>query len=365
MGFITSIIGYPLGWVMWAIQAIVQSYGLSLLLFTVFSRLIMMPVTINQQKSSAKMALIQPEMAELRKKYAGNAQKMNEEMMALYQKAGYNPTSGCVPMLLQFAFLFGIIDVIYKPLRYILRLDAAVVTKASEILQSIRELTARELSSIELHIVEAVTNPATAGRFSELGTDAIAKITDFAPQLNFLGLNLMETPSTGMFGELFGGVFHPVILIPILSGVTSLFFSLNSMRNMSASTAGQPGAGSMRTMMLIMPVFSVMFTFSLPAGVGLYWIYSNVVGMLQNIIANRFYNPKEMAEKARREFEEKREQERLARIEAKKRAKELGEDDQSALSKKELNRRKLAEARKRDAEKYGEDYAEVTDDDLG
>lgn len=117
--------------------------------------------------------------------------------------------------------------------------------------------------------------------------------------------------------------------------------------------------------MLMMPVFSTMIAFSVPAGVGLYWFYSNIASLGQSLILNKFYNPKEMAEKARIEMEERREKERLERIEAKKLAKENGEEvKEKVLSQKEVNRKKLAEARKRDAERYGEEYVEVTDDDL-
>ncbi len=83
------------------------------------------------------------------------------------------------------------------------------------------------------------------------------------------------------------------------------------------------------------------------------------------VILNKYYNPKEMAEKAKAELEERRERERLERIEAKKKAKELGaQADEKALSQKELNKRKIAEARRRMAEKYGEEYTEVIDEDL-
>ena len=97
--------------------------------------------------------------------------------------------------------------------------------------------------------------------------------------------------------------------------------------------------------------------FQVPAGVGMYWILSNLFMMGQTLILNKFYNPREMAEKAKREAEERREKERLERIEAKKKAR-------SGDAQKEINRQKLAAARKADAEKYGDVYTDVTDDDL-
>ncbi|MEG1942313.1 MAG: hypothetical protein RR049_00735, partial [Angelakisella sp.] len=108
----------------------------------------------------------------------------------------------------------------------------------------------------------------------------------------------------------------------------------------------------------------VYFTTMVPVGVGLYWIFSNIVGCVQTVILNKFWNPKDIAEKMKLEDEERRERERQEKIEAKRLAKERGEEDK-VVSQKEINRQKLADARKRNAEKYG-DYSdtEVSDDDL-
>ena len=137
-----------------------------------------------------------------------------------------------------------------------------------------------------------------------------------------------------------------------------------AMRNNPTAMEG-PGAGTMKAMMLISPLMSLWIAFQVPAGVGIYWIVSNVLMFVQTMILNKFYNPKEMAEKAKQEAEARREQERMERIEAKKKARD-GDAEAKAKAKtqKEINRQKLAEARKRDAEKYGDVYTEVTDDDL-
>ena len=116
--------------------------------------------------------------------------------------------------------------------------------------------------------------------------------------------------------------------------------------------------------MLTMPLMSGYFAVILPAGLGVYWILSNLLMAIQTALLNKYMNPRDLAEKARAAYEEKRERERQEKIEAKKRAKESGLDVDKALSQKEINRMKLAAARKRDAEKYGEEYHEVTDDDL-
>jgi len=354
-------LGAPLGLVMSFIFEIIQNYGLALLLFTVLTRVILIPLTIKQTKSQSKIAMIQPQMAEINKKYAGNRAKINEEMTALYQKVGYNPASGCLPMAAQMIILFGVIDVIFRPLTHILRLPGEVIAKANEITQGLTENgggLGMGRNAVELDTLRHISYDA--GNYADyVPQDAIEAIQNFLPQMNFLGINLMETPSVGMILQVFSD-FNPVILIPIFAGITSVLLSLATMKY--TATPQGPGAPNMKFMMMMMPVFSIFFTFQMPAGIGIYWIYTNTVGFAQSRIMGHFYNPKEIAEKARKQMEEEKERERLERIEAKKKAKERGEsEEKEALSKKEQNRRRLAEARKRDAEKYGEQYDDSAD----
>lgn len=184
--------------------------------------------------------------------------------------------------------------------------------------------------------------------------------------MHFLGLDLSIFPNQvitfGLSGEAMASLLNPIILIPILSGGTALLMSLVTMRN----AAGAAGNNSTTTiMMLMMPLMSLWFTFMVPAGAGLYWTISNVVAVGQTMVMNHFWNPKEIAEKMKAEEEARKERERQEKIEAKKRAKEQGRvEEEAALSQKEQNRRRLAEARRRNAEKYGDTYVEVTDDDL-
>ena len=363
MGF--GFLGAPFGVVMRVIFQIVQNYGVALFIFTVLSRVIIAPFMFKQQKSMGKMAIIQPEIKEIQKKYAKNKQKMNQEMQALYAKVGYNPMTGCLPMALQMVVLFGVIEVIFRPLTHILRLGADVIYQANTItreIPAIQALPQRALTqAIELTTMSAINEYPQY--FAAMPADAVYSIQHFLPQMNFLGINLMEIPTLGMFLEIFSG-FNMVLLIPILSGLTSLAMTLN-MRNSPQMASG----GNTKIITMIMPVFSVFLTFQVPAGVGIFWIYSNIVGFFQNMITNKLYDPKAEAEAARLKFEEERELERQKRQEAKQKAKERREsgleddvEDMESLTKKEQNRRKLAEARRRDAEKYGEELLDSDDD---
>ena len=339
------ILGVPLGWVMKFIYGFIQNYGLSIIVFTILVKLLMLPMAVKQQKSQAKMAVVQPQMLELQKRYANNQQKLQEELAALYAREGYNPTSGCLTLFIQFPIIMGLYDVIYKPLTHVLALGSETLTKATEIATSLG-LLPEKLYSAEPYIISAVQNDPAA--FEALGADIVSKIQNF--DMYFLGINLGDTPTMA---------FNALLLIPILSFASQMLMTVISFRNNNTGS-DNPSMAGMKATMYMMPFLSAWICFSVPAGVGMYWIVSSVLSLLQMVILNKFYNPKEMAEKARIESERRRELEKAERA----RRREEAKAGEAEAKRKEINRQKLAEARRRDAEKYGEVYVEVTDKDL-
>jgi len=342
MQFIYSIFGYPLGWIMWLCYKILPMYALALVLFTIITRLVLLPFSIKQQKSTVQMKLIQPKITEIQSKYANNREKMQQELEALYARENYNPMSGCMPMLIQFPILFGLIDVIYKPLTHIARLSGDVIEPMLQMGVDMGLLSNLKEYSGQITMIGAIQKDPSA--FSALGQELIDAATSI--NLSFMGLNLGEKPELA---------FAPLVAIPILAGISAFFSMWVSMRHTAMEGAG---AGTSKSMMLLMPLMSLWFTFQVPAGVGIYWIISNLVMMVQSIILNKVYNPTEMAEKIKAEQEARKEKEREEKIAARKMLKEQGmEHAAAALSQKEIDRQKLQAARKRDAEKYG-DYPE-------
>ena len=348
-----ATIGYyiciPFAWLLRALYELTSSYGWALVLFTVVIKLIMLPFQMKSKKSMVRMSRMSGKMQEIQKKYANNRVKMNEEMQRLYQRENYNPAGGCLPMVITFLVLFGLIDVIYNPMRHILGIDKAMIAQAQTIMEGLGVAVSQY--SPQSSIISALqANPEA---FASLGSDFVSKVQAF--DMSFMGINLGSTPTLG---------FNVLTLIPILSGLTAFLTSWLTMKNNPTAMEG-PGAGTMKAMMFISPMMSLYIAFKVPAGVGMYWILSNVLMLIQSIVLNKFYNPKEMAEKAKQEAEERREKERQERIEQKKLARSGdAEAKERAKTQKEINRQKLAEARKRDAEKYGDTYTEVTDDDL-
>ena len=343
MNFIMTVFGYPFGWLMYGLYHLVSSYGLALVLFTLIVKALLFPLGLKQQKSSVKMQIIQPKMQEIQAKYKNNQAKMNEERQALYAKENYNPMSGCGTLLIQFPVIFGLLDVVYKPLTHLLRFSKETIAALTEVASGLGVAVVGYAPQINIY-QSVIQNPAA---YSGVGADVIEKIQSL--NMNFLGLNLAGTPNLPWQGG-----WNWLVLVPILSGVTALLSSVISMRN--SPNMGQAGA-SMKMMMYLMPLMSLWFTFLVPVGVGIYWTLSNVFGCIQALILNKIYNPKEVAEKLQAEAKERAERERQERIEAKKRAKEAlknGEtvEDTSFLSDKE----KIKEARRRYAEKYGDEY---------
>lgn len=344
-----DILATPLGWVMRLIYNIIQNYGLTIIVFTLLVKLILLPFAIKQQKSSAKMAVVQPQMLEIQKKYAKNQQKMNEELAALYAREGYNPTSGCLTLFIQFPIIMGLYNVIYRPLTHVLGVSSELVTKATDIATAMGVLP-EKVYSAEPFIITALQNDPSA--FSELGADVVSKIQSL--DLMFMGINLGDTPTMAL---------NLLLLIPIMSFASNMLMTVLSARNMD--TSGNPGAGGMKATLYMMPFLSAWICFSVPAGVGLYWTVSSLLSIVQMLVLNKVFNPKEMAAKAKAESERRLAEEKEAKAKAREAAK-AGEAEakRKALSQKEINRQKLAEARRRDAEKYGEVYVEVTDSDI-
>ena len=136
-----SLFATPLGWLMKACYKIVGNYAIALLVFTLITRIVMLPLSIKQQKSTARMSMIQPELEKIKKKYGKNQEKMNEETMALYQKHGVNPMASCLPMLITMLILFSMIPVIYGPLTYVSDLDKDTIDKSNTLISEIATLS--------------------------------------------------------------------------------------------------------------------------------------------------------------------------------------------------------------------------------
>ncbi|MBP9988045.1 MAG: YidC/Oxa1 family membrane protein insertase [Ruminococcus sp.] len=292
--YISPIFGYIMLFFYGMVNHFNGSYGIAIILFTIFARLFTLPSTVSQQKGMAKQQRLQPKIRRIQEKYAGDQQKIQQETQNLYAREGYNPMSaGCLPMLIQMPFIIGLFGVLYNPLRYAIGLDASTsdqfVNVFSKMIESgvVTDVKASMSRYFPLYVIERfddVTKYIAANNISGISQAAIAKVQAFveADRFTFFGLQLGVTPEFKHFNKYW--------TIPIFSGITSLFSSLIMQLQQKKMNPGQktPGAGCT---MLMMPAMSVWFTFMFPSGIGVYWIASNIFTTIQSVILKKVMSP--------------------------------------------------------------------------
>lgn len=293
-----QILYVPFGFLFRILFDFVGNYGLALVIFTLFFRLILLPSAVKQQKGMAKQYRLQPKLKRIREKYQDYApnernQKIQMETNELYQQEGYSAMSaGCLPMLLQLPILWGLYGIIRMPLTHVLGIGEEAVTALTTAVQSLGETSARTAAYAESLVISRLTelleaNPDLVTKFPE----AIQKIQAF--DFRIFGIDLGTIPSTETFRNWAEASTEAklVLLIPILSGVTSLMTSVLSQVRQKKTNPDAQMQG-MGCMMLSMPLMSLWFTFQFPAGMGMYWILSNVFAFFQTLILGHFYAPR-------------------------------------------------------------------------
>lgn len=221
----------------------------------------------------------------------------------------------------------------------------------------------RELYTLERFGSETHNNLKCSDAYSEavLRPEVKTELTELYGNLNFIGIKLGQVPKDNMG--------FPMILIPIVSFLMALAQAFVSNRITARSNPQQAqmaGMGVMKIMMFVMPLLSLWIAFTVPAGAGFYWTVSYLFGIIQSIALNKLYDPVKLREQAEAEWNalhpsnKKSKKDKSVDVEAVKVTDENGNEE--TISQKELNRRRLAAARKAQAEKYGEEYHDDDDD---
>lgn len=327
-----DLLAVPLGYILSIIYRFIGNYFVSIFLFTLVVRAATFPLSLKSQKMQADRARLAPRLERLQKKYAKDKKKLQEKQMALYEKEGVSLTGGCLPMLVQMVVLFGIIAVIYSPLSHLSRIPKPVLnasleavaqpTKTNENNKTVDVSQSNKLSKgdrsgvykeLNLLMVIEPNKKDILAKVNELSDDVRNNITGeeyydkmlhLSKDFNFFGRTLLERPNKDGFKNI-----NILWLIPLLSGLTAFGSSLVSMKFMNVAQGGtnQPGQGCQSNMMLfIMPLFSLYITFTVPGGVGVYWICSNLIAVGQTVILNRVYNISKIRAEAEIEYEERR-----------------------------------------------------------
>lgn len=328
-----GFLGGPLGYIMEAIyKFVISDYGLSLVLFTVLLRVAMFPLRVKQQKSTARMAAYQPMIQEIQKKYAKDRNRQQEELMRLQQEYGYSPTAGCLPMLINFLVLFGIIEVVYRPLTYILHIPADVITPIADILN-----VSANSYTLQSNIISAVIS-GNQQVMTALG-EYLPAVQDF--HVMWGNLNLVAMPTISLAG-------WTTLIFPILSIVTMVASQL-----IVQKTSGQELQGSMKWMPWMMSAMFIFIGFTVPVGFSMYYTVSNVLMVIESLLAKKIYDPEKMKAQLAAEIEEKRKAKK-----AKKKVTVQTEDGKKVekeVSDSELASLRLQKAREIDAARYADE----------
>lgn len=312
-GSILGPIATVLGYVMDILFRFTSSFGvfnvgLCIILFTIVMKTLMIPLTIKQQKTTKLMSVMNPEIQAIQKKYKGKSdqesmQRQNVEIQAVYEKYGTSMTGGCLPLLIQMPILLALYRVIYNIPAYVPSVRVYfdnVVTPLmgqADYAQKLQEITniatacGGKLDKFDFtnanRLVDMLYKFSTS-QWGELQalfpaiSDVIGQNAAVVERMNtFLGLNMAEAP---------GWVPSFAWIIPILAAV-SQWFSIKLMSGNQPSTsadAENPMAQSMKTMTTTMPLFSAFICITMPAGLGIYWIATSVVTIIQQLIVNAY-----------------------------------------------------------------------------
>lgn len=341
LGPIAKVLGYLMEGIFNVLDAIgIPNIGLSIILFTIVIYLLLMPLTIKQQKFSKLSAKMNPELQAIQNKYKNKKDNesmmaMNEETRAVYAKYGVSPSGSCVQLLIQMPILFALYRVIYAMPAYVTKIGDTFKVLAEKIVSvdngaflqnSGIETIEKTVSMYGKHITDGNIESGIVDVLNMLSTSDMAKIADhydlsalqfngeyILNQLNasgeviqrglintynnFLGINIGNSPSF-MVSEAWnaeGGIQWLMIIvaliIPVLSAATQWINTKlmpqadtsNSNKNDQQNSMAQ----SMKMMNTMMPIMSAFFCYTLPAGMGLYWIAGSVVRSIQQIIINR------------------------------------------------------------------------------
>ena len=329
IGPIAKILGYIMEAIFYVLDLIsIPNVGLSIILFTIVMYLLMMPITIKQQKFSKLSNKMNPEIQAIQEKYKGrkdndSVMAMNAETQAVYAKYGVSPVGSCLPLLIQMPIILSLYQVINNIPAYVGKVKEAFIPVVNELIAKgdAAIITLKEFSSAAVY-GKAITQEGFLSSSHEViqntyidilnkaSTSEIHLITEKFPELadtvnksvetlnhynTFLGLNIADSPSFMVKEGLANGQYILIVgalLIPLLSALTQwintkLMPQPESSNKKDANDMADTMASSMKTMNYVMPVMSAVFCYTLPAGLGVYWIAGSVVRSIQQIIINK------------------------------------------------------------------------------
>lgn len=332
IGPIAKVLGYLMNGIFWVLNKIgIPNIGLSIIIFTIVIYMALMPLTVRQQKFSKLQQKMQPELSKIQAKYKNrkdqeSMMRMNEEQQALYRKYGVSPMGSCVQLLIQMPILFALYRVIYNIPAYVGIVKDAFFPLVSNLMNSqgatdyLQATSAAAQFSNEFKSDDFVNGVASVvqnvyidvlNRFSTADWTALGEaftglsgeiqttVSKLEQYNNFLGLNIGNSPwftlQNAWTDKSVLGIVA-ALSVPLLAALTQLInVALMPMASNSTGDAQQDQMmSSMKTMNYTMPIMSAFFCFTLPAGMGLYWIAGSVIRSVQQVFINKSVDKMDM-----------------------------------------------------------------------
>lgn len=287
MGAISNLFGYLLNW----LYNIFNNYGIAIIIFSIILRIILMPITIKQQKTMKKSAEMQKKMKDIQRKYRNNPEKLNQETIDLYKREKMSPFSGCFSSILQIVIILAVFYLVSKPLTYMKKVDTEVI---NNYVNEIREENGTVSAYSEIEVIQKKADKETN--------------PDIYINMDFFGLDLSKVPNQNLKD-------YTVYIIPALYVITS-FISIKLSTKMQekkkneqklisdgetpkteeelkAEAEQEEILESMQSvnknMMYMTPIMSIFIAFIAPLGLALYWLVSNILMIIERIIVDKFF----------------------------------------------------------------------------
>lgn len=286
ISFFSDIFGYVLNW----IYILVRNYGWAIIIFSVLIKLLMLPLSIKQQKTLKKNEKIQKEMKIIQTKHKGNQEKINQEIMELYKREKINPFGGCFTVIIQLILILAMFYLVRSPLTYMKKIENPIIEEQIETIK--KDYGEQKISTAypEISVIKHIQE--------ENQTDS-----DMYINMNFMGLDLSKIPQ-----ENYRDI--KVFIIPLLyviSSIVSIKITANTNKKTQEKTSKelineeekkeidqQDMTQQMnKNMSLMMPILSVSISLVAPLGLALYWFVNNIIMIVERLILNRMFSKEE------------------------------------------------------------------------
>ena len=338
------------GWPLKQFYLLTHSYGIAVMLYAVLVNLILLPFMAKSKKSMMRTTRLAPRLKALEKRYNGNQQQYQQAVAKLYKEEKINPMSGCLWMLVPYPILIALYNVIRKPITAMMMLSEKQMGKIADFLSFDLNVTGRSATYAQIGL---------ANKIHENWDSVISALGDFGKKLidldySFLGLNLGEIPTFRIWSIDWSKkeVWLPALglfMIPVISALMSWLAMVISTK--TTPQADETSKKTNKSMMFVMPLISLWICFSMPAALGVYWIFNSVLGILRDYTLTKRFTKQlnlEDAGRAAREEELMRQHEETER----KRAEGTTEKNPNTSKKKiQANLKQQDDERKAAAER--------------